>query len=404
MKKLFFAICFFLLLPTFVRAVDISDRLSGRILLDVQGNGEAWYVYPKDLKRYYLGRPKDAFAIMRELGLGITELDFQKIASNKMDIDGDIEIAKRLSGQIVLQVEKNGEAWYINPVDLKKYYLGRPEDAFAIMRELSLGITKKNLALIHKPGFNESLNRYSSYKFKEKITTKLGDFYIDIIEISLNDPRLKIITESAQNFNCKTNCTAKSLVDFAIENEAFAAMNGTYFDTSATKNNYYFFPVYNSVTDKMINDDQLKYWTTGPIMAFAENNKFYYFKDSREFKSVLDFEEKYNTKLQAVIGNKPRLIEDGKNLLIDWEVDEKQKTVKTLRNALAWKDGTGLGKIYLIVGRDMTVPDLANVMKSLEVDYALNMDGGYSSALFYNDELMVGPGRDIPNAIMFSIK
>ena len=36
-------------------------------------------------------------------------------------------------GRIVLQVENNGEAWYINPADLKRYYLGRPQDAFDIM-------------------------------------------------------------------------------------------------------------------------------------------------------------------------------------------------------------------------------------------------------------------------------
>ncbi len=405
MKKTIIIITFiFFLLPAVSSAENFGEKLSGRILLDVEGNGEAWYVYPKDLKRYYLGRPDDAFAVMRELGFGISEINFQKIAQAGMGAEGNLALAKMLSGLIVLQVEKNGEAWYINPVDLKKYYLGRPDDAFRIMREFSLGIKKSDLALIHKPGTNESLDRYSSYKFKEKISTAAGDFYVDVIEIDLNDPRLSIITDTAQDFNCKINCTAKRLVDFAASNKAFAAMNGTYFNTSAAKRNYYFFPVFNSDLNKMINEDQLKYWTTGPIMAFDENNKFYYFKDSREFGGVENFENTYGVKLQAAIGNKPRLVENGKNLLIDWELDEGQRTTKTLRNALAYKKGRGLGTVYLVIGRNMTVPDLAEVMKEMEVDYALNMDGGNSSALFYNDEIMVGPGRDIPNAVMFSVK
>ena len=133
-------------------------------------------------------------------------------------------------------------------------------------------------------------------------------------------------------------------------------------------------------------------------MAFDENNKFYYFKDSREFKNVEYFESKYGVKLQAAIGNKPRLIEDGKNLLMEWGIDKKQRSAKALRNAIAYKDN----KIYLIVAHNATVPNLANVMKAMGVEYALNMDGGYSSALFYNDEYMVGPGRNIPNAIIFS--
>ena len=57
-------------------------RLSGIILLDVEQNGEAYYVYPEDLKGYYLGRPKDAFDIMRNLGLGITFNDLVKIEKN----------------------------------------------------------------------------------------------------------------------------------------------------------------------------------------------------------------------------------------------------------------------------------------------------------------------------------
>ena len=38
------------------------------------------------------------------------------------------------------------------------------------------------------------------------------------------------------------------------------------------------------------------------------------------------------------------------------------------------------------------------------MEYAVNLDGGYSSALWYNDEYMVGPGRNIPNAIIFANK
>ncbi|MCK5062191.1 hypothetical protein KAR28_06635 [Candidatus Parcubacteria bacterium] len=48
-------------------------------MLDVEQNGEAYYIYPDNLKGYYLNRPDDAFKIMRELGLGITNSDIRKI-------------------------------------------------------------------------------------------------------------------------------------------------------------------------------------------------------------------------------------------------------------------------------------------------------------------------------------
>ena len=55
------------------------NRLLGKIVLDVEQNGEAYYVNLNDSKGYYLNRPTDAFKIMRELGLGITNTDIRKI-------------------------------------------------------------------------------------------------------------------------------------------------------------------------------------------------------------------------------------------------------------------------------------------------------------------------------------
>ncbi|MCK5415882.1 phosphodiester glycosidase family protein [Candidatus Parcubacteria bacterium] len=385
-------------IPFNTKAVSLGTQLSGRILLDVERNGEAWYIYPEDNKRYFLGRPADAFKVMRELGLGISEYNFQKIAQAGLPAKGDLNLSKSLAGKIVLQVEKNGEAWYINPVDLKKYYLGRPVDAFKVMRELGLGITRENLAKVHKPGIDESINSYSKYEHK-KITVKDDIYAVNLIEIDLKNPKLKIITDAATDYTCKTNCPAEALASFANgNNNGFAAINGSYFDTSANKKNYYFAPVYLASSNTLINADQTKYWTTGPLVAFDVNNKFYYFKDSRDFKDVETFEEKYKVKLQAAISNRPRLIEEGNNYLITWDMDNKQENIKSSRNALGYKNE----KIYLIIVKNATLYNLAQVLKEMEMEYALNLDGGYSSALYYNDEYMVGPGRDIPNAIIFS--
>lgn len=129
-------ICHFLLLHFVNADVNLTQKLSGRILLQVQNNGEAWYINPADLKRYYLGRPSDAFEIMRSLGMGISEKDFNSYNGIAPE---------NLSGKIILRVEKNGEAYYINPDDLKLYYLGTPQGAFNVMGQLGLGITNENI-------------------------------------------------------------------------------------------------------------------------------------------------------------------------------------------------------------------------------------------------------------------
>ena len=174
---------------------NLSEKLAGRILLQVKSAGEAWYLNPANEKRYYLGRPADAFDIMRRISTGITNTGLAKfqvglIEYDDLDDDGDglvnrlenalgtnpavadtdgdgyddkyeiinnynpittgplpidNDFAALNKGKIFLQVEGDGEAWYLNPVDLKRYYLGRPADAFLIMRKLSLGITDENI-------------------------------------------------------------------------------------------------------------------------------------------------------------------------------------------------------------------------------------------------------------------
>lgn len=119
---------------------NLSKRVSGNILLQVEKNGEGWYVYPDDKKKYYLGKPADAFNIMRNLGLGINHSELNNYLNAKFP--------SRLSGKIMLDVEQNGEAYYVNPDDLKGYYLNRPADAFNIMRELGLGITNTDIRQI----------------------------------------------------------------------------------------------------------------------------------------------------------------------------------------------------------------------------------------------------------------
>ncbi|HCC23042.1 TPA: hypothetical protein DF272_02575 [Candidatus Falkowbacteria bacterium] len=187
-------------LPLFVLA-DTREELLGRILIQVEKNGEAWYVNPDNGLRYFMGRPYDAFQLMRGFGLGITNENLNKIPigliaqsgddtdkdglvdlleeaikSNKLKIDSDgdgyndkeevlngynpngagkfplmpvdQDLINRLKGNILLQVEDQGQAWYVSPVNGQRYFLGRPVHAFEIMRGLGLGITDKDLANI----------------------------------------------------------------------------------------------------------------------------------------------------------------------------------------------------------------------------------------------------------------
>lgn len=407
MKKLYFIslILIFLIASSSVQAAtSTAERLRGQIIYTQDKPTEFWIVDSKNLKRTRISDYKQALQSFKSKFTGINEANFKKIASAGSSVKNNLELAKKFLDKIILRVEKHGAAWYVNPSNLQKYDISNSAEFFKNLPLLATKVSSAELAQIHKPGLYESIDKYSSYEYKT-IKTERGSFAIDIVKIDLSDPNLKIITDTADDFSCKSNCKAKPLADYVFPAKAFAGMNGTYFCASkGCVANYYFFPVYNTAKKVMINESELKYWTTGPMMVFDKDNKFYYFKDSRDFKSVADFESKYNTTIQAAIGNKPRLVEDGQNALIEWEIDAGQLKGKYWRNAIGYQDnGTnGHGILYLVIARRATIDDLAVIMKELKMDYALNMDGGSSAALFYNDEYMEGPGRDIPNAILFA--
>jgi len=175
---------------------QFGKNQKGKILLEVENEGRAWYVNPGTDLAYYLGRPADAFQVMREQGIGISNANLEKIPiavdyslgedsdgdglSNeleeaigtdpmKSDSDGDgfsdrdeirngydprfsngkkigldNNFSQSQSGKIFLQVESNGEAWYVDPKNNSRYFLGRPSDAFQVMREQSVGISNSD--------------------------------------------------------------------------------------------------------------------------------------------------------------------------------------------------------------------------------------------------------------------
>lgn len=390
MKKFFVIIFIFtgLTLASQSNATSLAFVLKGKILLQTDAHGEAWYVYPDDLKRYFLGRPDDAFTIMKKLGLGATH---SFISSNTI-------FPISVSGKILLDVESNGEAYYINPNDRKKYYLGRPADAFFIMRQLSLGITTANLSLIPIGDINDTTFIYE----QKQITVNAESYTIKVATIDLGSPNLKIITDTASDNNCATDCPVKSLADYIAYNNAQVGVNGSYFcptnySNCASTINYFFYPVYNSRLGKMINEDQLKWPTTGPILVFDTSNHSYFFLSTQTFKDVVTFEKTYNTKIQAAISNKPALIYNSVNIINTQELDDKQRTIKSYRSGLGIKNN----KVYLVVVTSATVIDLANIMEFLNMEQAINLDGGNSSALYYQGIYKVGLGRNLPNVIIF---
>ncbi|MFH1866716.1 MAG: fibronectin type III domain-containing protein, partial [Patescibacteria group bacterium] len=80
-----------------VQTVDpsLTSRVAGKILLQVEGKGEAWYVDKDTSKKFYLRDGETAYAALQAFGLGISNEDLAKIKISTSeqavvkDSDGD---------------------------------------------------------------------------------------------------------------------------------------------------------------------------------------------------------------------------------------------------------------------------------------------------------------------------
>lgn len=77
--------------------VALINRLRGRLLLQAEGRGEVWYLNPMDGKRYYLRDGEAAYALMRSMGLGITNARLASIPQGPIDCGNDFTCVIRAS-------------------------------------------------------------------------------------------------------------------------------------------------------------------------------------------------------------------------------------------------------------------------------------------------------------------
>lgn len=170
-KFLFFFFCaaiVYIFPFQFAFAHDSPISLRGKIFLQVEHLGEAWYIHPKTGERYYLKGPEEAYRIIRDHSLGISNADIQKIPT-RIGHAGDKKLIDRLKGYILLQVEDHGKAWYLDPAQGVRYYLKDKDAAFAILQKRGLGITNAHLRKIpvnkEQVVFDQTFDRVAHVKY-----------------------------------------------------------------------------------------------------------------------------------------------------------------------------------------------------------------------------------------------
>jgi len=169
-----------LLSPLASQAQSLGQKLSGKLLLQVENRGRIWYISPTDQKRYEVTFA-NALPLFESQSLGISNNDLNKIpiapesVSLDHDSDGDgfsdydevisgynpfgpeklsydLNLSKRLAGKLLLQVEQRGKIWYVD-FNGKRWNVTF-SNLLNLFRKLSLGITNADLEKIEARYFS----------------------------------------------------------------------------------------------------------------------------------------------------------------------------------------------------------------------------------------------------------
>lgn len=265
--------------------------------------------------------------------------------------------------------------------------------ATASLNSLSLDIKKKEDALAAAQvqtsapqNITQSNTPPGSGFSVQSVSTDNGSFTVYIVAADLNSTR--VIVDTASGSDCSNNCPVLPLSDYVARNGAYAGINGSFFcpaeyPSCAGKTGSFDLLVMNK--DKTYFNSANNVYSTNPAVIFYGNS-------ARFVGQALEWGR--DTSVDAVLSNYPLLISGG-NVVYGGGGDAKFEQ-NGARGFVANKGST----VYIGDVLNATMQDSAKVLKALGMDNAMNMDEGGSTAL-WSGGYKLGPGRNIPNALLF---
>lgn len=212
-------------------------------------------------------------------------------------------------------------------------------------------------------------------------------FKVAIVAADLNST--KVIVDTASDSDCRDNCPVLPLADYVNRNGAFAGINGSYFC-----------PVeYPSCAGKTGSFDTL----------LMNKNKTYFNSDNNVYSTVpaaifsggsarfvgQSLQWGRDTGVDAVIANYPLLVSGG-NVNFTEAPNEPKFGGAAARTFIATKGNM----VYIGIVYGASMGESAKVLQAMGMGEALNLDQGGSTALWFGG-YKAGPGRNIPNAVLF---
>jgi exopolysaccharide biosynthesis protein len=222
---------------------------------------------------------------------------------------------------------------------------------------------------------------------RQYVKTDNGTYLVDIIAADLNST--KVIVDTASDGSCGNDCPVTSLADYAGRSGAFAGVNGPYFcpadyPSCDGKKNSFDTLIMNKNKTYFNSDNNV--YSTVPAVIFSAGN-------ARFVGQTLEWGR--DTGPDSVIAAQPMLVSGG-NVVYGGD-DEIKRAGKGSRSFIGASGSTA----YIGVVYNANVAEVAVILKTMGIQYALNLDSGGSTALWSNGRYLAGPGRNTPFGILF---
>jgi exopolysaccharide biosynthesis protein len=259
----------------------------------------------------------------------------------------------------------------------------------SVLAKLSSDIKSMQAQLVPQPTIPASVpvanTPPSSGYQRSQVQTSIGNYMVSIISADLNSTR--VIVDTASESTCVNDCPVISLGDYVSRNGGFAGINGSYFcpatyPSCAGKTNSFDTLLMNKNKAYFNSDNNV--YSSVPAVIFSGNSARFVGRSSEWGR---------DTGIDSMIANQPLLVSGG-SVVFGGDGDPK----KGSRGNRSFVGSTN-SMVYIGVVHSATVAETAIVLKDMGMHNALNLDSGGSTAL-WSGGYKVGPGRNIPNAII----
>ena len=258
--------------------------------------------------------------------------------------------------------------------------------------QIEQDLAQQAQAVAEKPPADIPVNNTppgSGYSRQVVATSDVGSFTVSIISADLSST--KVIVDTASSSDCTNDCPVLSLAEYVSRNGAYAGVNGSYFcpasyPSCAGKTNTFDLLIMNR--DKTYFNSNNNVYSNNPAVIFGDSY-------IRFVSAVSQWGR--DTSPNGVLSNYPLLVANSS--VVFGGDDDPKKGSKGNRSFVANKGNT----VYIGAVHSATVAESARALNALGMENALNLDSGGSTALWHGG-YKLGPGRNIPNAILFVSK